>query len=354
MQNLAGGIHEYAHLTVIGPAGCSEFLSKDIVVHEFPDKLATFLLGSTWAAIWECRKSEFDIIIGGSGLISPTLRILGLLYGSKTLVYLHGLDLVVDNFFYQAVFTPCSRKISHIIVNSHNTRRLAIKKGIPTENISIVNPGTTLPEIPSNHDLDSFRARHNIPFKTLMVFVGRMTRRKGLSRFIKFCLPAILEAEPGTGLIVVGENPEDSLNQLGEHGAIKALLSNMAQKNRVLFLGKLSDSDLTLCYAASDVQVFPLIDVPGDVEGFGMVAIESAACGTPTVAFDLGGVGDAISANNGYLVPPERYDLFAESVLSVLRKKTPTKEQCIEHGKNYSWETFNQKVEYELLQQLQN
>jgi len=47
----------------------------------------------------------------------------------------------------------------------------------------------------------------------------------------------------------------------------------------------------------------PLIRVDGDVEGFGMVAIEAAACGMPTVAFLVGGVIAAVAEGvNGCLV----------------------------------------------------
>jgi phosphatidyl-myo-inositol dimannoside synthase len=343
MQQLSVGMAEYSQLTIIGPKGCARHLPAKAQVFEVSEKLAPYLLASTWRAIFTCRTTKFDLVIGGSGLVAPTLRLLARLYGCKTLVYLHGLDIVVDNFLYQKVFSPCIRAVDQIVVNSQNTRKLALDRGVPQNRIRIVNPGTELPQPQSPNLLAEFRSRNHIAFEKIIVFVGRMTKRKGLSRFIELSLPEILRQEPDSGLIVVGDNPENSLNRLGEQEDILKLVAQMAPKNRILFLGQLSDKDLRTCYELADVQIFPLIDVPGDVEGFGMVAIEAAALGTPTVAFSRGGVADAISESNGYLVTPDRYDLFAESVLDSIRRGAPSSSSCINHAKGFSWEITNEK-----------
>jgi phosphatidylinositol alpha-1,6-mannosyltransferase len=84
--------------------------------------------------------------------------------------------------------------------------------------------------------------------------------------------------------------------------------------------------------------------VEGDVEGFGMVAIEAAASGTPTVAFDLGGVADAISKENGHLVPPGDYDSFASRVAQVLQSNEPNADQCITHARRFTWKLYNERM----------
>lgn len=345
LQNLAYGIAQYAEITVIGPKGCSKHLPDDVTVHETSSKLVPFLLGSTLLALVACRKTPFTVIIGGSGLTAPTLRILSSFFGRKTLVLLHGLDLVVSNVAYQSVFIPCIRKIDHVIANSRNTQNIAIEKGVPEEHITIVHPGTDFPDIPGNKELADFREQHGIHFDKTLVFVGRMTKRKGLSSFIQKCLPTILAAEPEAGLLVVGSSPNDSLNGLSEQTDILSLVDSFEGKERILFLGQVNDADLISSYALANVQIFPVTEVAGDVEGFGMIAIEAAACGTPTVAFNLGGVSDAISASNGKLIQPDRYDLFAEAVIDTLRTNTPSADKCLEHAKNFSWDSYNEKLE---------
>ena len=345
MQQLALGICDYAELTVIGPGGCKLHLPDTVTVHETSSKFAPFLLLSTWLALTICRKKQFDVVIGGSGLIAPTLRLVSVLFGRRTLVYLHGLDLIVDNAIYQLLFVPCLRHIDSIAVNSRYTAQLAEDKGIAAKRIRVVNPGTSQPVPIEASALADFRHRFGIPFQRYMLFAGRMTKRKGLSHFLQHILPLILEQQPELGLVVVGADPAQSINQLGDEAETLRQIAAQSLQERVLFLGNLSDRDLEICFADAAVQVFPLLHVPGDVEGFGMVAIEAAACGTPTVAFELGGVADAISEGNGTLVPPGEWALFAESVLKILREATPDAGKCQRHASRFTWNHYNKKMQ---------
>ena len=113
----------------------------------------------------------------------------------------------------------------------------------------------------------------------------------------------------------------------------------------VKFLGKVDDELLTHSYAAADVLLFPLVETVGDVEGFGLVAIEAAACGTPTVAFAVGGVTDAISEGvSGHLVAPGDYDAFRESVISVLN--APRRPQlAIDFAEGFAWEHYHKRLQ---------
>ena len=344
MQQLALGISQYADLTVIGPRGCKGRLSDELTVHQVSSRLAPFLVFSTLQAIRACRSTQYDLIIGGSGLIGPTLRILAFLFRCRTLVYLHGLDLVVNNLLYQKVFVTCLRRVDCVAVNSRNTRKVAFDKGIDPNRIFVVSPGTNEPIPMDRSSRISFRQRHSIPFARYLLFTGRITRRKGLSSFLRHALPIILASEPEIGLVVVGDNPHDSLNQLGEQAEVRQQIENLSLQKKVAFLGNISDHDLELCYAEAAVQVFPLVQVPGDIEGFGMVAIEAAACGTPTVAFELGGVVDAISAGNGYLVPPGEFKLFAELVVKILREGEPGTKKCVAHARQFTWKAYNENI----------
>ncbi|MBK6736669.1 MAG: glycosyltransferase family 4 protein [Haliea sp.] len=344
MQQFAEGLCQYSELTVIGPKGCKQHLPSEISVFETSPRLARFLLKSTWLALRACRKKRFDMVIGGSGLIGPTLRILAWRFRCKTLVYLHGLDLVVDNRLYQLLFVPSLRKIDSVAVNSGNTRDLAVAKGIDARRIAVVNPGASLPAPIDTGSRLEFRRRHAVHFDRYLVFTGRMTKRKGLSVFLQHILPLIIQREPGIGLVVVGGAPQDSLNQLGEQAEIQQQISAQCLHNSVTFLGNLSDRDLEICYAEATLQILPLIEVPGDVEGFGMVAIEAAASGTPTVAFELGGVADAISAGNGCLVAPGEFSMFADKVVNILRNGGPTAEHCAAHARQFTWQIYNERM----------
>jgi len=172
-----------------------------------------------------------------------------------------------------------------------------------------------------------------------------MVRRKGLAEFLEKAWPRIVAAEPDALLLVAGDSPDSALLQDAD-GAKRLLKA--AKRNApdtVHFLGTVDDDILLDCYAAADTLVFPLIRVSGDVEGFGMVAIEAAASGAPTVAFPVGGVVDAVADGvNGRLVPEGDYEAFADAVLSICQGGPPSRSSCRHHAEKFSWEAHGQKL----------
>lgn len=340
----ATGIAKYASLTVIGPRGCTEHLGSDIKVVEVPDSAPPFLFFATFKALRLCRSNTFDLIIGGSGLAAPPVILAGMRHRTKTLLFLHGLDLVVNHPVYQLSFIPCIRRASHVIANSQNTRRLACEKGVQDERVTVINPGTSLPQPVPADVTAAFRDKYAFTFPHTLLFVGRMTQRKGLSYFIQNIFPLITQSLPDTGLIVVGESPQDSLNKRGEGTAVMDAVKASGLEKSVVFLGKLDDSELVTAYSLASVQIFPLLETPGDVEGFGMVAVEAAACGTPTVAFSVGGVADAIAPENGYLVTAGQYQEFARRILQILQEGSPSDQSCRRHAAEYAWPQFDRKL----------
>jgi len=344
MLNVARGLAEWSELTIVGPQGCREHCPRGVKVYETPVNLAPFLAVSLWQAIKACRRDRFQIIMGGSGLTAPAVGLLKLVCGAKSIVFIHGLDLVVGSVIYQSIFLPFIRRADLVIANSQNTRKIAVTKQVPKARIMVINPGTELPDISAIKSGEDFCQRHNIPFKKIMIFIGRMTRRKGLSRFIENSLPAILEAEPESGLVVVGNDPHQSLTDSGEMKEILAAAKRLHLEHSIIFLGNVSDDELLACYATADVQIFPLIEVSDDIEGFGMVAIEAAACGTPTAAFAVGGVGDAISEKNGLLIRPDDYDSFTSGVITILQTGQPSAAACMDHASNFDWSIYNAKL----------
>ena len=120
----------------------------------------------------------------------------------------------------------------------------------------------------------------------------------------------------------------------------------------VRILPHCDEAMLSAAFRAADVYVFPVLAVPGDVEGFGMVAIEAAAHGLPTVAFGVGGVPDAvIEGQSGSLVAERDYDGFASRIgywLS-LRDEPEVATRCVEAAAPFGWDVFGQQLR-ELLQ----
>jgi len=201
------------------------------------------------------------------------------------------------------------------------------------------------PTIPKPDRLLAFRAAHGLGDAPLLLSVGRLTARKGLREFVTEVLPRIVAKRADARLLVIGDAPANALfGQAQTPASIQAAAATAGVAQHVLFLGKVSEEELATAYQAAQVHVFPIRALPNDPEGFGMVAIEAAAHGLPTVAYATGGVPDAVAhGQSGYLVPPGDAAAFADAVLRLLNM--PLDEAGIRaFAGGFAWEVFGEKV----------
>jgi glycosyltransferase involved in cell wall biosynthesis len=103
-------------------------------------------------------------------------------------------------------------------------------------------------------------------------------------------------------------------------------LSNPPDFNHpVHFLGHMpGDLSLRVLYSAADVMVVPSLQ-----ENLSNIIMECLACGTPVVAFNIGGNSDMIDhQNNGYLAIPRSPSSLAEGIDWILNHPTPQHLSC--------------------------
>ena len=212
-------------------------------------------------------------------------------------------------------------------------QQIASLYGADPDRIRIVPPGVDHAFFGPGHRPQARRAL-GLPLDgRLLLFVGRIQPLK--------CADAAVETlaelcRPGGApyrLVVVG-------GPSGPHGekAMQGLLDiadAQGVADRVHFIDPQPHELLSSYYRAADVCI-----VPSRSESFGLVALESAACGTPVVASAVGGLTTLVDhGRTGFLVEdptPERYaaavrrifdePLAAErlSTASVLRARTYT------------------------------
>lgn len=343
---------------VAGPDGCQNYLAPHTAFSLFPHKpVGLFLVKSLIATYRFAVKEKPDLIIAGSGVTALAALIGGRRVSAKVMVFLHGLDILYPHPIYQLLFLPAIRACDGIWVNSAHTARLALQKKIAAEKINILHPGVSLPngdELVTDpaYFKKSFAISDN---RILLLSVGRLTERKGLPEFIRYCLPKIASEFPDILLIIIGNEATDALSkQSNITSKIKQAAIDANVESHVLLLGQVSESDLTQAYLGSELLIFPVLDLPGDVEGFGMVAVEAAAHGLPTAAFAVGGVTDAVAHNiSGWLVKPGDYVEFSKTILNYLKRlngfqpvtgDTVSKSNCQQHAAKFSWDLFGQRL----------
>ncbi len=336
---------------VIGPQGCGGHLPNGVSVTEISIKpMPLFLLRSIWVAIVQARRLRPTLVFAGSGLTVPFAWLAARLVGAHCVVYLHGLDIEADHPLYRLLWRPFLRRCDRVFVNSRFSRSLAVKIGIDPTRIAILPPGVTPPDLTDAETRRrNFRAKYRLDDTLLMLYVGRITERKGLSAFVRGILPAVLAHLPNAKLVVVGDEPTQALkHRSGEKRRILESLQKNRLEDRVLFLDRVGDSELSAAYFAADTLLFPVQDLPGDHEGFGMVAIEAAAHGLPTVAFAAGGVPDAVAdGRSGRLIAPGDNHAFTAAVIDCLSRNDVEKrlaaQRARQFAEDFSWTHFNDR-----------
>jgi glycosyltransferase involved in cell wall biosynthesis len=146
----------------------------------------------------------------------------------------------------------------------------------------------------------------------LVTLLARFQRVKGHDLFLA-AARRIADRCPEAHFVLAGENvfggSGDERFKREVHAAVAA---DTLLRPRVRFLGWVPSAEALL--AASDVVV-----CPSRFESFGLAPVEAMACGVPVVSTDVGGPSETVAdGETGYLVPPERTDLFAERVVRLL------------------------------------
>lgn len=346
--HMADELSKYAEVSVIGPRGSKELKPQNIKLSEAPLKpLPLFMLITFIKSIWFALCDRPDTILAGSGLTAPLVWLVSKLIGAKSVVYLHGFDITAPHWIYQTLWVTFFKRMDHVIVNSTPTKELALNVGVQEKKMTIVHPGVTLPETAQPlSKIQSFKQKYGLKHKKILLSVGRLTTRKGLKEFVENSLTHIIQQEPNVILVVVGESPKNSLGAgLQTREEILEIARNNHIEKHILFLGVITDNEqLATIYEAAEVHVFPVRYIPDDPEGFGMVAIEAAAHGLPTVAFATGGIVDAVKQNkSGWLVEKNNYGALAKQVIEVLQQPKNI-EQCQSFAKGFEWVSFGRQV----------
>jgi phosphatidylinositol alpha-1,6-mannosyltransferase len=195
----------------------------------------------------------------------------------------------------------CSRFVARVV-------RTAVPDRVP---VSVLYPGADVGAFRPDLPTADLRARHGLVGRPVVVCVSRMVPRKGQDVLIR-AMSRIRGHVPDPALLLVGDGPyRPKLERLAAR----------APEGSVVFAGQVGEEELPRYYRAGDVFAMPCRNRFGglEVEGWGNVFVEAAACGRAVVVGDSGGARESlIPGTTGLLVDGADDRAVADAIGSLL------------------------------------
>lgn len=194
--------------------------------------------------------------------------------------------------------------------------------GVTAKKIAVVTEGVNLKRFTPVAQNLARRVLHLDVNSLLVLFVGRMERRKGVDTLlwaIKDVADRLGEKRKLLTTIISGGETKKHWKRASsvekvERERLYALVEKLGIGDVVKFIGGVDREELPFYYSAADVTA-----VPSFYEPFGLVPLESMACGTPVVASKVGGMMWTIRDSvTGYLVTARDHHAFGDRIYELL------------------------------------
>ncbi len=249
---------------------------------------------------------------------------------AKTLCILHGSEVNLSNNLLRA-FTHLSISQFQTIISVSNFTQSLLPKWI-------LENEQRLHVIPNGLDKSDFVFSNNIVLKGVpaLLTVGHVSPRKGQHRLIK-ALPKLIKQFPQIHYHIVGR----PINQK----VLEALARKLGVESQLTFHGSVKQhQDLWDYYRAADILVLLSENQPnGDVEGFGIVALEANACGTPVLGAMYCGVEEAVKQKeSGFLVDGDNEDEIYQGIQFCASNQSNLQQKCIDWAEQHNWSRISE------------
>ena len=229
---------------------------------------------------------------------------------SQTVIYVHGEELNVAATSRQLSWYArwVLARSDFIIANSRATREktLGFKPGIADP--AVIHPGVEWAayQVP-RHTISEQRKRWGCrDGQIVLTTVARLEARKNHKRVLA-AMAALIRDGLDLKYIIVGDGKErtvleDSVRKLG-------------LADRVLFTGAVSNAEKILTFASADIHIMPSVEAGPMVEGYGIVFVEAAAAGVPSIAGNTGGQTEAVCrGKTGLIVDGYKEEQIAAAI----------------------------------------
>lgn len=309
---VAGGGDRHPELDASYPMPVTRFANERVPwLKPESAKMYAAMLAATLRV---CVRERIEVLHCGrvipEGLVGLAVhRALGIPYT----VWVHGEDVSIFMRYpvKKRLMPEVFRHARAVFANSGFTLGRATLAGAPHDKTHVVNPAVDAARFAGPIDVSDLRARWGLHGKTVLLTVGRLTRRKGHDKVLD-ALASLRATRPDLAYLVLSDGEEEA--------SLKAHCTALGLDDLVRWVGPVKPHELPGYYAVSDLFVHPNRTLSDDdVEGFGMVFLEASATGIPVIGGRSGGVPDAVQDRvTGLLVDGERADAVADAIASLV------------------------------------
>lgn len=296
-----------------------------------PDRLVFVL-----SAIGVGLKQDFDVVQGNNFVTYLPAYLIGKLRNKPTVAWYA--DVFLGSWiklmgFLAGIIGEMAERISlklswdKIIALSNSTKQKLIIQGIPAKKVEVAYAGV---------DIDFFNSVNTKKSKTFQICtVSRLVSYKRIDLLIK-ALSIIKAKNSQVKLVIVGEGPEKA--------SLKKLAKDLEVDNLTDWRSNISREEL-----AKTLKSSHLFCLPSEVEGFGMVVLESGCCGLPYIISDIPVLLEITKDARGGLVfrRGDENDL-SEKILDLIeddKKRNQLSKEAYKLASSYSWDKIAEQFE---------
>jgi phosphatidylinositol alpha-1,6-mannosyltransferase len=258
------------------------------------------------------RGGRIDLVVCGHLYLLPAAWLIARLRGARLALIIHGLEAwmpsgkILSNWL-------ASRVDNFISVSCYSAERFARWSKVSMDRAFILPNCVDLDRFqPQQRDM-SLVTRYGLGSSKVLLTVGRLAaeeRYKGFDEVIQI-IPKLLERFPALKYLIVGDGPDRS--------RLEAKVVALGLSDKVVFAGYVPESQKVAHYNLAHAYVMPSLG-----EGFGIVLIESAACGIPVIGSRADGSREALlDGQLGRLVDPRNPQQLLEEVTAILETESP-------------------------------
>jgi glycosyltransferase involved in cell wall biosynthesis len=248
--------------------------------------------------------------------------------GRKKMYALHRLA-------YRVIFRNAILKAQKIIAVSNATKKAILEHfHVDAQKIQVVYEGINqaykIVDKLEAFDQVSYRFRITKPY---IMYVGVWRRYKNLPA-LAVVFDKLVDKGLDFELVLAGDKDAN-------YPEIESQVMGIKNHDRIKAVGRVSDEDLNLLYNAAQLFVLPSL-----IEGFGLTALEAAACGTPIVCSDIATLREIMGQGAEYF-DPNNIENMTDVLFSLLKDEKRLEELAnlaLSRSKHFSWKKAGEET----------